>query len=500
MTERFGDRPRFSVVVPLHDSDPAHLVAMLRSWQDQSWTGFECVLVDDGSTSGTPFAIARAVADHDHRFRVVARASNGGIAAATNDAIARTTGQWVVFCDHDDLVDRQVLNRIARHLALHPGLELVYTDEAVVDVHGAVVSEHRKPDLSPERLLGQNYVAHLVAVRRDLLDRVARRPGRWVDRDFEPCQDNDLLLRCTELASAVGHLPVVSYHWRAGASSLAASADRKEGVARAVVAACTAALARRDDPAEVEPIDGSPTTVRVHRPMPAGARTLHVPIRPDDTAAEVQAAQRERRAADPTDPRSLHVVFTPSDALRTAATGPGGRVLADPYEPLVAQSHRHGASGPLVVTDDARIVSAGRAHRPHLHDLGSGLPADHHGPWGAYLVAREAASLSPLGFTIRADVLDTAGGLLGTGHAGRGDAVPDGITLDAAVTALCARLRRSGRAPVWTPLTTVVVPSDHLADERRRRRRDAELERLLPTHPELLDDPYDPTGVHPRHA
>ncbi len=88
--------PRFSVVIPTYGR-PQFLAAALASVANQSFADFECVVVDDAST--TPPELPTA----DTRFRLVRRDTNGGPAAARNTGIAAATGNHVAFLDDDDL-------------------------------------------------------------------------------------------------------------------------------------------------------------------------------------------------------------------------------------------------------------------------------------------------------------------------------------------------------------------------------------------------------------
>ena len=147
----------------------------------------------------------------DSRIKVVHRAENGHISAASNSALALASGHWVALLDHDDLLAQHALALVALALAEHPDAAMVYSDEDKIDETGRRRDPFFKPDFDPLLLTGQNFVSHLSVFRKDLVDRVGGyREG------YEGSQDWDLTLRVSELVptTQVLHIPHVLYHWR----------------------------------------------------------------------------------------------------------------------------------------------------------------------------------------------------------------------------------------------------------------------------------------------
>ena len=91
--------PRISVIVPMYNVEEfvGECIASLRA---QTFTDFEAVCVNDGSTDGT-LERARAAAGDDARFVFVER-ENGGLSAARNSGLDAATGDYVTFLDSDD--------------------------------------------------------------------------------------------------------------------------------------------------------------------------------------------------------------------------------------------------------------------------------------------------------------------------------------------------------------------------------------------------------------
>ncbi len=158
--------------------------------------------------------------------------------AASNDGLEMARGEFIALLDHDDKLHPDALSFVAEALDEEPTADYVYTDEDKINRAGLHFGPFCKPDWSPERMRTQMYTCHLSVLRRSLVEEVG-----GFDPEFEGSQDWDLVLRVTERARSVVHIPRVLYHWRAIETS-AASGDEAvkpwafEAGTRAVQAHC----------------------------------------------------------------------------------------------------------------------------------------------------------------------------------------------------------------------------------------------------------------------
>ena len=232
-----GAPPIISIVTPVYDTDPDVLRECLESVAAQTYRFWQHCLVDDASSSPHVWPLLERALVDEPRVRIHRRESNGGIVAASNDAIAMATGDIVVLLDHDDLLAPQALERVAEVFRSNPEVDYVYTDEDVIDASGRRCSPFFKPDWSPERFRTQMYTCHLSAIRRTLLDRIG-----WFRDGFDGSQDWDLVLRVTEQARRIVHIPEVLYHWRTVPTSVLAGEHVKpyayEAAARVLADHC----------------------------------------------------------------------------------------------------------------------------------------------------------------------------------------------------------------------------------------------------------------------
>lgn len=212
--------PRFSIVTPVYDTPAAVLRSTIRSVTEQTFPDWELCLIDDCSPSPHVAEVLDEAAAGEPRIKLVRRLENGGIVPASNDGLAAATGEFIALLDHDDELHPDALRRVDEALRAQPDADYVYTDEDKIDERGRRSGPFYKPDWSPERLRTQMYTCHLSVLRRALVDEVG-----GFRADVEGSQDWDLVLRVTERARKVLHIPQVLYHWRLLATSTAAGGE-----------------------------------------------------------------------------------------------------------------------------------------------------------------------------------------------------------------------------------------------------------------------------------
>lgn len=98
-----------SIIVPVYNVEQ-YLDDCIQSIVDQTYTEWELILVDDGSTDGSP-DIARQWANRTPRIKYF-RKPNGGVSSARNFGLDHATGEYIMFVDSDDICHRDLLNRL----------------------------------------------------------------------------------------------------------------------------------------------------------------------------------------------------------------------------------------------------------------------------------------------------------------------------------------------------------------------------------------------------
>ena len=255
---QFAKMPCISVVVPLYNTPLLYLRQMAESVLGQSYTNLELVLVDASDREHAEVgAYCKGLADE--RVNYVRLAKNGGISNNTNLGFAEANGDYLALLDHDDTLQKNALYEVVRAIN-ETGADFLYSDEIVLGADLKTLREyHFKPDFSPDTLRGCNYVTHFSVFCRELLQQA----GGGERAQFDGAQDYDLILRLTEQAKVVHHIPKVLYFWRSHALSTASDISAKPYAIEAGAKAIAAQLQRLGLPGTVAPQEDAPGSYRV---------------------------------------------------------------------------------------------------------------------------------------------------------------------------------------------------------------------------------------------
>ena len=186
--------PSVSVIIPTYQRP--HLVSQtIESVLAQTYTDYEIIVVNDGSTDNTK----EVLASFGDKITVINQ-ENQGVAAARNTGIMAARGRYIAFLDHDDLWQPNKLKKQIACLESHPNFGLVYSDMFYFNDVGLFPDTYAKLYPVPPvqhcwTLFVRNTIptCSVVVVRRECLDDVG-----LFDETMPPCDDYDLWLRLIE--------------------------------------------------------------------------------------------------------------------------------------------------------------------------------------------------------------------------------------------------------------------------------------------------------------
>ena len=479
--------PTISVIVPVFRPELWYLQRCVESVVAQTYDKWELCLCDD--TSGIP-EVSRFLdqaASLDPRIKLSVRASNGGISAASNTALGMVGGEFVALLDHDDELTPDALALVAGRAGGNPEADVIYSDEDKIDHEGQPSFPLFKPDWSPDLLLSYPYLGHLMVIRRRLVEEIGGfRP------EMDGSQDFDLMLRATERAHAVIHIPKVLYHWRVVEGSAAGDPDAKPWAYDASRRALADALARREIDGHVEsgPFPGAYHTRRAVDNAPKVS--IIIPLR--------DRAPMLRRCVDSLSVDSGHQAFEVI-LVHTDSVGPETRAVVDTllqqprvrvvehpglfnWSALNNAAARTGDGDRLLFLESDVVAQGGnwidalaeQAQRPDVGAVGcrllhpggtlehagvvlgmqgltgnvmSGLPRAYAGYMGWAGVVRECSAVSAACMMYRREVFEELGGF------------DEAYTLELGDVDFCLRLQRAGYRVVFTPHAELVHHRSH---------------------------------------
>ena len=127
--------PAVSVIVPVYNVEK-YLKRCVDSILDQTFMDFELILVDDGSTDSSGL-ICDEYAECDGRVKVIHK-ENGGVSTARNTGIDAAQGEFIMFVDSDDYIDKEMLKQMLQHGAA----DLIFCGLRFITSEGVCQSEH----------------------------------------------------------------------------------------------------------------------------------------------------------------------------------------------------------------------------------------------------------------------------------------------------------------------------------------------------------------------
>jgi len=216
---------KISILVPLWNNAREFQIEMLDSVMNQTYQNWELCLAD-GSDEAHAYIgdICREYAGRSGG-RIVYRhlEENGGIAGNTNACLRMATGEYIGLLDQDDLLHPSVLYEYVKAIN-EQNADYLYCDETTFKSGNInhMLTMHFKPDYAPDNLRANNYICHFSVFARSLLD------GDELFRpEFDGSQDHDMILRLTDNAKKIVHVPRLMYYWRSHSGSTASGIEAK---------------------------------------------------------------------------------------------------------------------------------------------------------------------------------------------------------------------------------------------------------------------------------
>jgi glycosyltransferase involved in cell wall biosynthesis len=204
--------PLVTVVIPSFNEDPHIVRASLESIRAQTFTDFECIVVDE-STIPSLAEACRAVCAEDQRFLYVHPAERLGLPKSLNLAISKARGQLIARFDSDDICMPERLGLQVAFLQANPEISAVGGALDVISAEGKFIAHRSYPLTSIEIAKSMQLttsIAHpTVMFRKDVFEELG-----GYNTDFRFAEDLDLWLRWINAHHCFANLPQVLVHYR----------------------------------------------------------------------------------------------------------------------------------------------------------------------------------------------------------------------------------------------------------------------------------------------
>jgi len=209
-------KPLVTVVMPMYNRESI-VVSAIESVLSQTYSNFELIIVDDGSTDTSRDVVRRI---QDPRIRLIELSENQGQTVARNTALKASEGSIVSFLDSDNRWDERYLSAVVGALDKLPEADMIYTGTMLYfgeasEPHAIRYCHHNRALLSNKNFIDTN----IIVMRREFVERLG-----GFDEDLRRFPDYDLSLRATECGK-VFSVPVLLCHYYYGNTDNAMTDD-----------------------------------------------------------------------------------------------------------------------------------------------------------------------------------------------------------------------------------------------------------------------------------
>lgn len=231
----FDNPVKISILVPLYNTPEQFLKEMIDSVLNQTYSNWELCLAD-GSDDAHDYVetIVKSYQVKDKKnaeekginnARILYKKleKNEGISGNTNQCLSLATGEYIGLFDHDDILHPSALYEYLKVIN-EQDADYIYCDETTFksgDIN-KMLTMHFKPDYAIDNLRANNYICHFSVFKKTLLE------GDELFRTaFDGSQDHDMILRLTDKAQNIVHVPRLLYYWRCHEASVASNIEAK---------------------------------------------------------------------------------------------------------------------------------------------------------------------------------------------------------------------------------------------------------------------------------
>lgn len=217
----FKYSPKISIIVPMYNTKEMYFKDLVECLINQTYSNWELCLADGSENKASYLENCEFLSDERIKYKKLE--SNKGISINSNEALKMAEGDYIALLDHDDILPIFSLFEVVKAINENPSADFLYSDEdKIMEVKERRMGPHFKPDYGPDTLRSYNYICHFSIFKKELMEKLG-----GFRSQFDGSQDYDIILRSTENAKKIVHIPKILYHWRISETSVASSASAK---------------------------------------------------------------------------------------------------------------------------------------------------------------------------------------------------------------------------------------------------------------------------------
>jgi len=200
-----------SVIVPIYNMEKL-MRKCLDSILTQTFHNYECLLIDDGSTDGSP-AICDEYASQDPRFKAYHK-PNGGLSDARNFGLAHAKGEYTIFFDPDDWVDSDCLKDMYAK-AVETNADMVMCDIYYNDQYREFYQKQEPSSLNHKEVLKDLVMGKIAGftVTKLIRNSLYQRYNIKYPDDIYGCEDQYTMCALLMNNIQISYLPKAYYHY-----------------------------------------------------------------------------------------------------------------------------------------------------------------------------------------------------------------------------------------------------------------------------------------------
>ena len=188
------------------DTDEQRLKSVIDAYTEQTYGNWQLCLADacEGEETGE---FLRKKYKKEIRLSYKKVTENNGISGNLNASLKLAMGEYVLFAGQEIIPEPDALFQMVKAIT-EKKADMIYTDEDEISADGKHYSEPEfKPDFNLFRLRENNYIGQFWAIRKEILEQAGK-----FDPEYDGAQDYDMLLRCSEQAENIVHVPKILCH------------------------------------------------------------------------------------------------------------------------------------------------------------------------------------------------------------------------------------------------------------------------------------------------